>query len=188
MFIVGGAFVGLENIIENRISSRAMGIAADIKTEEEKLKATEQLLKKVEPQDLSRYGLIPEFIGRLPVVATLDSLNEKALIDILQTPKNALVKQYQQLLSYEDVDLVFEDKALKAIARMAIKKKAGARGLRGVIEDSMLNIMYKIPSESGIQKCVITEDVILRKKEPHLVYGHKTKSKKRTTEPKEESA
>ena len=188
LFIVGGAFVGLENIIENRVSSRAMGIAADIKTEEEKLKATEQLLKKVEPQDLSRYGLIPEFIGRLPVVATLDSLDEKALIDILQTPKNALVKQYQQLLSYEDVDLVFEEKALKAIARMAIKKKAGARGLRGVIEDSMLNIMYKIPSESDIQKCVITKDVILKKKEPHLVYGHKGKSKKRTTEPKEESA
>ena len=188
LFIVGGAFVGLENIIENRISSRAMGIAADIKTEEEKLKATQNILKKVEPQDLSRYGLIPEFIGRLPVVTILDSLDEKALLDILQKPKNALIKQYQHLMSYEDVDLVFEEKALKAIARQAIKKKTGARGLRGVIEDSMLNVMYKIPSEPDIQKCVITEDVILRKKEPHLVYGHKAKSKRKVVESTEESA
>ena len=182
LFIVGGAFVGLEKIIENRVSNKSMGIAADIQTGDEKIKATHNLLKKVQPEDLSRYGLIPEFIGRLPVVAVLDSLDEASLVDILQTPKNALIKQYQQLMRYEDVELVFEKKALKAIASMAIKKKTGARGLRGVLEDSMLDIMYKIPSEPSIQKCVITEDVILKKKEPHIVYSNiKSKAKRPAT-------
>ena len=174
LFIVGGSFVGLENIIENRLTNKAMGIAADIKTEEEKIKSKKNLLKQVEPNDLFRYGLIPEFVGRLPVIAVLDPLDEKALIDILKTPKNALVKQYKELLR-DDVDLVFEEKALKAVAGQAMKKKTGARGLRGVIEEAMLDIMYKAPSESSIQKCVITEDVILKKKPPHLVYSNKKK-------------
>ena len=177
LFIVGGAFVGLENIIENRISNRAMGIAADIKTDEEKIQAVQNLLKNVEPNDLSRYGLIPEFIGRLPVVAVLDALDEKTLIDILQKPKNALIKQYQKLMKYENVDLVFESKALAAVAHQAIRKKTGARGLRGVIEDAMLDIMYDIPSNPTIQKCVITEDVILKKKEPHIVYNNEKPKK-----------
>ena len=170
LFIVGGAFVGLENIIENRISNKAMGIAADIKTDEEKMQATQDLLKKVEPNDLSKYGLIPEFIGRLPVVTVLDSLSEESLIEILKKPKNALIKQYQKIMRYEDVDLVFEEKALKAIAHLAIKKKTGARGLRGVIEESILDVMYEAPSDPSIKKCVITEEVILKKTQPRIVY------------------
>ena len=177
LFIVGGAFIGLENIIENRISNKAMGIAADIKTDDEKFKETQELLKKVEPGDLSRYGLIPEFIGRLPVIAILDSLDETSLVEILEKPKNALIKQYQKLMQYEDVELVFEKKALKAIAHLAIKKKTGARGLRGVIEEAILDTMYEIPSDPSIQKCVITKDVILNKKQPHIVYDNKTKQK-----------
>ena len=184
LFIVGGAFVGMENIIENRISNKAMGIAADIKTDEEKMQSKQNLLKKVEPNDLSRYGLIPEFIGRLPIVAVLDVLDEKSLIEILQKPKNALVKQYRKLMKYEDVELVFEKKALAAIAHLAVKKKTGARGLRGVIEESILDIMYEIPSDPSIQKCVITEDVILRKKQPHIIYS-KVKMKKQTPPPEE---
>ena len=180
LFIVGGAFVGLESIIENRISNKAMGIAADIKTDEEKLKATQNLLKKVEPNDLSRYGLIPEFIGRLPVIAVLDSLDESSLVEILQTPKNALIKQYQKLMRYEKVDLVFEEKAIKAIAKQAIKKKTGARGLRGVIEDSILDIMYKVPSDPSIQKCIISENVILKKTEPEIIYKSKVKNQTET--------
>ncbi len=187
LFIVGGAFVGLESIIENRISNKAMGIAADIKTDDEKLQETHSLLQKVEPGDLSRYGLIPEFIGRLPVISVLNSLDEQSLVEILEKPKNALIKQYQKLMKYEDVELVFEKKALKAIAHLAIKKKTGARGLRGVIEDAILDIMYEIPSDPSIQKCVITEDVILNKKQPHIVYDNKTKEKTQSST-EEESA
>ena len=183
LFIVGGAFVGLENIIENRISNKAMGIAANIKTEEEKVASDQNLLRKIEPGDLSRYGLIPEFIGRLPVVTVLDPLDEISLIEILQKPKNALIKQYRKLMSYEDVDLVFEDQALKAIASLAIKKKTGARGLRGVIEEAILDIMYKTPSDPSIQKCIITEDVILNKKEPHIIYDKKVKIRKTAEDP-----
>ncbi len=187
LFIVGGAFVGLENIIEHRISNKAMGIAADIKTDEEKLKATQSLLKKVEPNDLSRYGLIPEFIGRLPVIAVLDSLDESSLVEILQTPKNALIKQYQKLMRYENVDLVFEKNAIKAIAKLAIKKKTGARGLRGVIEDSILDIMYKVPSDPSIQKCIISENVILKKAQPEIIYKSKIKKQTETTPTPEDS-
>ena len=187
LFIVGGAFVGLESIIENRISNKAMGIAADIKTDDEKLQETHSLLQKVEPGDLSRYGLIPEFIGRLPVISVLNSLDEPSLVEILEKPKNALIKQYQKLMKYEDVELVFEKKALKAIAHLAIKKKTGARGLRGVIEDAILDIMYEIPSDPSIQKCVITEDVILNKKQPHIVYDNKIKEKTQSST-EEESA
>ncbi|MDE0119159.1 MAG: ATP-dependent Clp protease ATP-binding subunit ClpX [Bdellovibrionales bacterium] len=178
LFIVGGAFVGLESIIENRISNKAMGIAADIKTDEEKLKSKQNLLNQVEPNDLSRYGLIPEFIGRLPIIAILDALDEEALVDILQKPKNALVRQYKKLMKYENVDLIFEPQALQAIAHLAIKKKTGARGLRGVIEDAILDIMYEVPSNPSIQKCIITENVILGKEQPHVVYNNKSKTKK----------
>ena len=188
LFIVGGAFIGLENIIENRLSNKSMGIAADIKTEDEKLKSKQNILKQVEPNDLFRYGLIPEFVGRLPVISTLNPLDEASLIDILQKPKNAIVKQYQKLLEYEDVELVFEEKALKAIAQQAMKKKTGARGLRGVIEEAMLDIMYDVPSNPSIKKCVITEDVILKKKQPHLVYSTKKKSPAIETATKIESA
>ncbi len=180
LFIVGGAFIGLENIIENRISNKSMGIAADIKTEREKLSFKNNVLKKAEPNDLFRYGLIPEFIGRLPVVAVLDPLDEKSLVDILQKPKNALVKQYTHMLKESGVELKFEPQALKAIAHQAMSKKTGARGLRGVIEQAMLNVMYNAPSDPSIKKCIITKDVIAKNKEPHIVYSNrKVKSKTR---------
>jgi ATP-dependent Clp protease ATP-binding subunit ClpX len=137
-----------------------MGITADIKNKEDKLNAKENVLQKVEPDDLVRFGLIPEFIGRLPSIAVLDPLDEAALIDILVKPKNALTKQYQKLFSYEQVELKFEDAALKAIAQEAIKRNTGARGLRGVIEAAMLDIMFEIPSKPNVKECVITADVI----------------------------
>ena len=172
LFIVGGAFIGMDKIIENRINSKSMGIAALIKTEDEKRKE-ENILKQIEPDDLTHYGLIPEFIGRLPVVAVLDHLDEKALIDILIQPKNALTKQYKRLLDYENVDLKFTDDALKAIAKEAIRRKTGARGLRGVIENAMLDIMYEIPSKQNVKECIITDKVILKKGKPQLVYASK---------------
>ncbi len=177
LFIVGGAFIGLENIIENRLSHKSMGIAANIRTEQEKTKSKHNILKEIEPNDLFRYGLIPEFVGRLPVIAVLDSLDEKSLIDILQKPKNALVKQYKKLMQYENVELDFKPNALSAIAKLAIKKKTGARGLRGVIEEFMLDIMYDSPSDTSIQKYEITEDVVMNKKTPRIVYGNKRKRK-----------
>src|SRR4029077_6973654 len=160
LFIVGGAFVGLEKIIKNRISNKSMGIADDIKSKAETSPTAENILQRVEPDDLVRFGLIPEFIGRLPVMAVLDPLDEAALIDILVKPKNALTKQYQKLFSYENVELKFEDSALRAIAREAIKRNTGARGLRGVIESAMLDIMFEIPSKTNVKECVITEEVI----------------------------
>lgn len=160
LFICGGAFVGLDKIIEGRISNKSMGIAADIKTQTEKDKAKENILRKLEPDDLSKFGLIPEFIGRLPVLAVLDPLEEDALVDILSRPKNAITKQYQRLFGYEGVDLKFTDQALKAVAQMALKRKTGARGLRGVLESAMLDIMYDIPSRPNVKECVIDEDVI----------------------------
>ena len=187
LFIVGGAFVGLENIIESRISNKVMGIAADIQTEEEQSKARRNLLKQVEPSDLIRYGLIPEFIGRLPVLATLDPLDKSALVSILQTPKNALVKQYKKLLHFNDVEVEFQEKALEAVAHQAIKKKTGARGLRVVLEEAMLDVMYKIPSDPSILKCIITEDVILKKTAPQYVYSNR-KSKRKIRSSSSESA
>ncbi len=171
LFIVGGAFVGLDKVIENRISNKSLGIAADIRTKAERLDDDSHVLQKVEPDDLVKFGLIPEFIGRLPTLAVLDPLDEAALIDILIRPKNALTKQYQKLFSFENVDLKFDDSALKAVAQMAIARNTGARGLRGVIESSMLDIMYEIPSQSNVKECIITEEVILKKERPQLVLG-----------------
>ena len=178
LFIVGGAFVGLDKVIESRISSRSMGIAAEIKTKDERQSSTgnQNILQKIEPDDLVRFGLIPEFIGRLPSIAVLDPLDEAALIDILMKPKNALTKQYQKLFSFENVDLKFEDNALKAIAKEAIKRNTGARGLRGVIESAMLDIMFEIPSKSNVKECIITEEVITKHEKPQLVLGRETKA------------
>jgi len=170
LFIVGGAFVGLDKIIENRQTSKSLGIAAEIKTAEEKLKSEDTSLRKLEPADLSKYGLIPEFIGRLPVLATLDPLDEKTLINILTEPKNALTKQYKKLFEYEDIDLTFTDDALVAIAKEAIKRNTGARGLRGVIENAMLDIMYEIPSNPNIKAVIIDEGVITKGEAPKLAY------------------
>jgi ATP-dependent Clp protease ATP-binding subunit ClpX len=168
LFICGGAFVGLDQIIEKRTGERTMGFGAEIHSKKEK--RVGELLEQIQPEDLLRFGLIPEFIGRLPVIATLHELNEAALIDILTAPKNALVKQYQKLLEMDGVRLKFQEGALRAIAKQAITRNAGARGLRAILERSMLDIMYEIPSSSGIKEVVITEDVIERAEKPLLVY------------------
>jgi ATP-dependent Clp protease ATP-binding subunit ClpX len=170
LFIVGGAFVGLDKVIENRTTNKTMGIGADIRTAGEKDVAGDYILQKVEPDDLSKFGLIPEFIGRLPVIAVLDPLEESALMDILVQPKNAVTKQYQKLFSYEGVDLKFTEKALKAIAQMALKRKTGARGLRGVIESAMMDIMFDLPSKPNVKECIIDEKVINDGAAPKLVY------------------
>ncbi|MGZ3746505.1 MAG: ATP-dependent Clp protease ATP-binding subunit ClpX [Pseudobdellovibrionaceae bacterium] len=170
LFIVGGAFVGLDKVIENRTTNKTMGIGADIRTTGEKDLAGDYILQKVEPDDLAKFGLIPEFIGRLPVLAVLNPLEESALIDILVQPKNAVTKQYQKLFSYEGVDLKFTEKALKAIAQMALKRKTGARGLRGVIESAMMDIMFDLPSKPNVKECIIDEKVINEGAAPKLVY------------------
>lgn len=170
LFICGGAFVGLDKMIENRLSSKALGIAANIMTADDKSKQSDSIYSKLEPEDLSKYGLIPEFIGRLPAIATLTTLDEAALINILTEPKNALTKQYKKLFDYEGVELEFTKAALKAVAQKAIKRKTGARGLRGVLEESMLDIMFEIPSKSNIKTVIIDEGVITDEKAPELVY------------------
>jgi ATP-dependent Clp protease ATP-binding subunit ClpX len=168
LFICGGAFVGLDKIIENRTVNKSMGIGGDIQSKSSA--ETEDLLVKVEPDDLSKFGLIPEFIGRLPCIATLSQLKEDALIDILVRPKNAITKQYQKLFAFEGVDLKFTDNALKAIAREALKRKTGARGLRGVIESSMLDVMYDIPGMTNVKEVIIDEKVIQEAATPKMVY------------------
>lgn len=169
LFICGGAFVGLDKIIENRTTNRTMGIGADIKTTAEK-EVTDNLLRKVEPDDLSKFGLIPEFIGRLPVIAVLDQLDEAALVDILTNPKNAITKQYQKLFSIEGVGLRFTEAALLTTAQVALKRKTGARGLRGVLEGAMLDIMYDIPSMKNVKEVIVDENVILGTGKPQLIF------------------
>ena len=158
LFLCGGAFCGLEAIIERRIGVKGMGFGADIQKREERKLG--EILREVQPEDLLHFGLIPEFVGRLPVVATLDELNEEALIDILTKPKNALIKQYQKLFEFEEVRLRFSDGALRAVARHAQKRKSGARGLRSILESVMLDLMYDIPSRDDVEECVINEEVI----------------------------
>ncbi len=159
LVICGGAFVGLEPIIEQRLNQRRMGFKADIIASER----PRSLLAHVQPEDLLQYGLIPEFIGRLPVVTTLEELDEHALVRILTEPKNALVKQYQKFLSFDNVKLKFTDGALSAVARKAHAQKTGARGLRAILEEVMLDVMYEVPSQAEIKEVVITEDVITKK-------------------------
>ena len=168
LFICGGAFVGLEKIIESRLGSGGLGFGADIKKKEER--KIGDILKEVQPEDLLRFGLIPEFVGRLPVIATLDELDEDALVQILREPKNALVKQYQKLFEMEGVKLQFTEGALRAVAQEAMRRKSGARGLRAILEKVMLDIMYEIPSKGNVKECIIGEDVILRGEKPILVY------------------
>ena len=157
LFIVGGAFDGIDKIIENRTAKSSMGFGSELV---DKKSNRENILKKVETEDLLKFGLIPELIGRLPVTITLEELDEDALVEILTKPKNALVKQYKELLKFDDVDLIFEDEALKYIARKAIEKKAGARGLRGVIENTIMNVMYEIPSRDDIKAVKITKESV----------------------------
>jgi len=168
LFICGGTFVGLESIIEQRNSQRAMGFGADIPGKKDrKIGAT---LAQVQPEDLLKYGLIPEFIGRLPVIATLEDLDESALIKILGEPKNALIKQYEKLFAFEHVKLKFTDSALAAISKKAKTQKTGARGLRAILEEVMLDLMYELPSQREVKECVITEDMINGVGKPVLLY------------------
>jgi ATP-dependent Clp protease ATP-binding subunit ClpX len=168
LFICGGAFVGLEDIIQQRLGRSMVGFKAELKGKGDG--RIGEILRKVEPQDLIKYGLIPEFVGRMPVIATLDELDENALVRILKEPKNSVIKQYQRLLAFENVKLRFTDDAISAIAREAIKRKTGARGLRAILEDVMLDLMYEIPSQVGVKECIITDEVILKKEKPVLLY------------------
>jgi len=171
LFICGGSFEGLDKIIERRIGSKSMGFGAKIRSISER--RIGELLSETQPEDLLTFGLIPEFIGRLPVVATLNELEEDALVDILVKPKNALVRQYQRLFELEKVKLRFSEGSLRAIARKAIKKKSGARGLRAILEDVMLDVMYELPSQHNVRECVINEEVIQEHSRPLLIMYEK---------------
>ncbi len=173
LFICGGTFNGLEKVIQRRRSAKVMGFGADVQAKDKN--TVGELLRKLEPEDLIKYGLIPEFLGRLPVMATLDELSEETLIRILKEPKNALVKQFQKLFEMEGVNLRFTDSALTAIAMKAVSRKSGARGLRAIIENCMLDVMYEIPSIDDVKECVISEEVVLKKEDPILLYEQKKK-------------
>jgi ATP-dependent Clp protease ATP-binding subunit ClpX len=168
LFICGGTFTGLEQIIQRRLGSKVMGFGAKIIKQEEK--NIGETLQMVQPEDLIKYGLIPEFLGRLPVIATLGELNDSALIKILKEPKNALIKQFSKLMEMEGVNLRFTDSALSAIAKEALKRKSGARGLRAIIESCMMDIMYEIPSMENVKECVIGEDTVINKEDPILLF------------------
>ncbi|RFU62584.1 ATP-dependent protease ATP-binding subunit ClpX [Bacillus sp. V59.32b] len=180
LFICGGAFDGIEPIIKRRLGQKVIGFGSDMKKDDVKEK---ELLSKVLPEDMLRFGLIPEFIGRLPVIATLEQLDEAALIEILTKPKNALVKQYQKMLELDNVELEFETDALVEIAKKAIERKTGARGLRSIIEGNMLEVMFDLPSRDDIEKCVITAETITDNKPPKLVLtdGTTVKGKEKKT-------
>lgn len=171
LFICGGAFDGMERVIERRMTRNTIGFGADIHTKEEK--DSDVVLSQVQPEDLLHFGLIPEFIGRLPVVVTLNKLDEDALVRVLTEPKNALIRQYQSLLAMDGVELEFEDAAVRAIARKAIVRNTGARGLRSIIEKIMQNVMFQVPSMHDVSKCIVTEEVVSSGKQPVLVHGKK---------------
>lgn len=168
LFICGGAFAGLEDVIQQRVGTKSLGFGAEIKTKEEK--RTGELLIQVRPEDLLKFGFIPEFIGRLPVLATLTELDEDSLVQILTEPKNALTKQYQKLFDLEGVKLRFTDGAVIAIAKEALKRNTGARGLRAILEGSMLDVMYEIPSMQNVKEVVISEDVVYHRERPLIIY------------------
>ncbi|MCE9666230.1 ATP-dependent Clp protease ATP-binding subunit ClpX [Myxococcus stipitatus] len=181
LFICGGAFGGLDQVIERRLGGRSLGFGADIQSK--KQRNLTELLKHVEPEDLLKFGMIPEFIGRLPIITALEELDEPALINILNQPKNALTKQYRKLFELDGVALKFTDGALKAIASEAIRRKAGARGLRSILESAMLDVMYEIPSRKTVREVLISEEVILKKSEPVVLHATDKEA-----EPKKESA
>jgi ATP-dependent Clp protease ATP-binding subunit ClpX len=181
LFICGGAFGGLEQVIERRLGGKSLGFGADIQTK--KQRNLTELLKHVEPDDLMKFGMIPEFIGRLPIITALEELDEPALVNILSQPKNALTKQYKKLFELDGVNLKFTDGALKAIAQEAIRRKAGARGLRSILEGAMLDVMYEIPSRKTAREVLISEETILKKSEPVVLHANE-----KDAEPKKESA
>ena len=177
LFICGGAFEGVERIVESRIGKKTMGFGAEIKGEMEK--SNDEIMKQLQPEDLLKFGLIPEFIGRLPVIVTLSKLDEDALVKILTEPKNALVRQYAKLLSMDNVELEFTDAALRTIAHKALERKSGARGLRAIIEDVMQDTMFNLPSEPDVTKCIIDENAVNKNAEPTLIRGeHAAKKRK----------
>jgi ATP-dependent Clp protease ATP-binding subunit ClpX len=181
LFICGGAFDGLEKIIMNRTGKKSMGFVADIQSKEQQ--DIGEILKRIMPEDLLKFGLIPEFVGRLPIIVTLNPLDKNALVKILTEPKNALVKQYQKLFDLDNVELEFEPDSIEEIAQKALDRKTGARGLRAIFEETMLNVMYEIPSRDDIDKCIVTKESILEHKEPNLVYlepGSKKTAKKQS--------
>jgi ATP-dependent Clp protease ATP-binding subunit ClpX len=169
LFICGGAFEGIDQIIERRTDRKPLGFRANPDNKEERQLAVGNVLSQLMPEDLLKYGLIPEFIGRVPVVATLEALDEEALVEILQAPKNAITKQYRKFLEYDGVELIFQEAALRAIAREAIKRATGARALRSIVEEVMMNLMYEIPSSTDVKRCVITEAVVERREEPTIL-------------------
>ncbi len=174
LFICGGAFNGLEGIIQQRVDAKTIGFGADIKHRKER--KIGEILKKIQPADLLKYGLIPEFVGRLPVIATLNELSEEALVEVIVKPKNSLIKQYTKIFEFENVKLKFQQDALWAVAKEATNRKSGARGLRAILEDVMLDIMYDIPSQENVKECIISADVILKRGKPLMLYENKTKS------------
>ncbi|MCP5060773.1 MAG: ATP-dependent Clp protease ATP-binding subunit ClpX [bacterium] len=174
LFICGGAFVGLDQVIQKRIGVKGIGFGADVQTKSDRNLG--ETLRAVQSEDLLKFGLIPEFVGRVPVLATLDELGEEALVDILTSPKNALVKQYQKLFEFEEVHLRFSEGALRAVARQALERKSGARGLRSILEAAMLDLMYDIPSRDDVAECVVNEEVIEQGAEPLLVLKQEAES------------
>ena len=178
LFICGGAFAGLDKIISQRNKGTSIGFGADVKSIDEK--KVGEVIQKLEPEDLLKYGLIPEFIGRLPIVATLEDLDEKSLVKILNEPKNSLVKQYQQLFKYEGVKLTFKENAISEIAKKAIKKKTGARGLRSILESILLKTMFNLPSEENVEEVIIEQSTVKGQTEPIIVHSKEKKSTKIT--------
>jgi len=176
LFICGGAFDGIDKIIQKRIGQKSMGFGANIQSKKDM--DVGKLLEKIEPEDLLKYGLIPEFVGRVPVIVPLHELDEEALIRILVEPKNAIVKQYKKLFQMDDVEIEFEEEALRTVAKMALERKTGARGLRSILESILLDVMYEIPSRNDIEKCIITKETIEKKIQPTLVLKKKGRKKK----------
>ncbi|HOK06202.1 MAG TPA: ATP-dependent Clp protease ATP-binding subunit ClpX [Syntrophales bacterium] len=174
LFICGGAFNGLEDIIARRVGHSALGFGAEIRSRQNK--KVGELLAQVQPEDLLKFGMIPEFVGRLPVVATLNELTEDEMVKILEEPKDAIIKQYRKLFEMEGVKLKFTDGALRAVARLAIERKTGARGLRSILENTMLDIMYELPSRRDMKECVISEEVVLNREKPILIFEAKSET------------
>jgi ATP-dependent Clp protease ATP-binding subunit ClpX len=183
LFICGGAFEGIHKLIQNRIGKKSLGFGAEIHSNV--IKDVGEILENILPEDLLKYGLIPEFVGRLPVIVTLHALDEEALMKILKEPKNALVKQYQKLFEMDGVALEFEEEALRLIANQAIERKTGARGLRAILESIMLNVMFDIPSRDDIEKCIITRDTVLNHTEPILILSEEQRARKGAKKHKE---
>ncbi len=177
LFICGGAFEGIDKIIQTRIGQKVMGFGADIKSKDKR--KVGEILEQILPQDLLKFGMIPEFVGRVPIIVTLDALDQDALVRILTEPRNALVKQYQKFFELDGIDLEISQDALVAVAKEAMKRNTGARGLRAIIEDIMLDVMYEIPSRTDVVKCVVTEDVVYKKKDPILITSDRKSPKKR---------